>query len=138
MNNRSMPLATVIPELAYDDVSEAVTWLCEAFGFTPRLLIASHRAQLNVGDGAIVVTGRGHRSQPSSHIEAGHAVMVRVPGVDEHCARARAYGARVLSEPTSFPYGERQYSVVDLGGHAWTFSQSVSDVDPTDWGGTLL
>jgi hypothetical protein len=31
--NRSMPASTVIPVLGYDDVGEAIEWLCEAFGF---------------------------------------------------------------------------------------------------------
>jgi hypothetical protein len=34
--NRSMPASTVIPVLGYDDVGEAIEWLCEAFGFTER------------------------------------------------------------------------------------------------------
>jgi uncharacterized glyoxalase superfamily protein PhnB len=46
-------------------------------------------------------------------------------------------GAKILSEPTDWPYGERQYSAEDLGGHRWTFSESIADVDPADWGGTL-
>ena len=50
--NRSIPCSTVIPELGYADVGEAAAWLCGAFGFTIRLRIANHRAQLNVGDGA--------------------------------------------------------------------------------------
>jgi hypothetical protein len=29
--------------------------------------------------------------------------------------------------------GERQYSVLELDGHLWTFRQSVADVDPHDW-----
>jgi len=56
--NRSIPNCTVIPELAYADVGEAADWLCDAFGFTVRLRIGNHRAQLNVGDGAMVVTER--------------------------------------------------------------------------------
>ena len=55
LTNRSMPNCSVIPELAYPDVGAAVEWLCEAFGFTVRLRIGNHRAQLNAGDGAIVV-----------------------------------------------------------------------------------
>jgi uncharacterized glyoxalase superfamily protein PhnB len=39
--NRSMPRCTVIPELAYPDVGEAIDWLCNAFGFTLRLRIAA-------------------------------------------------------------------------------------------------
>jgi uncharacterized glyoxalase superfamily protein PhnB len=37
-----------------------------------------------------------------------------------------------------YPYGERQYSAVDVGGHHWTFSESIADVDPADWGGELV
>jgi uncharacterized glyoxalase superfamily protein PhnB len=47
-------------------------------------------------------------------------------------------GAHILSPPTDYPYGERQYSAEDLGGHRWTFSQSIADVDPASWGGTPL
>jgi hypothetical protein len=26
----------------------------------------------------------------------------------------------------------------DLGGHRWTFSQTIADADPASWGGTLM
>ena len=58
LSNRSIPRCTVIPELAYPDVTKAAEWLCDVFGFTLRLAIGDHRAQLNVGDGAVVVTER--------------------------------------------------------------------------------
>ena len=25
-----------------------------------------------------------------------------------------------------------------IGGHRWTFSQSIADVDPAEWGGVLV
>jgi uncharacterized glyoxalase superfamily protein PhnB len=128
-----MPRCTVIPELAYPNILEASDWLCDAFGFTVRLRIANHRVQLNVGDGAIVLTTRAASDRP---VELAHAVMVRVDDVDRHHEHAKARGARVLRPPVDYPYGERQYSVADPGGHAWTFSQSIADVDPRDWGGT--
>ncbi|HEX6316300.1 MAG TPA: VOC family protein [Gemmatimonadaceae bacterium] len=130
--NRSMPQCTVIPELAYQDVGEAIDWLCKAFEFTLRLRIANHRAQLNVGDGAVVLTGR--RGEPAG--EPAHSVMVRVEDVERHHARAVQGGARILRPPTDHPYGERQYTAVDPGGHVWTFSQSIADVAPENWGGT--
>jgi hypothetical protein len=37
--------------------------------------------------------------------------------------------------PELIYFGERQYTVTDLAGHCWTFSQSVADVDPAAWGG---
>jgi len=43
LTNRSMPRATVIPELGYADVTEAAAWLCRAFGFSVRLRIGNHR-----------------------------------------------------------------------------------------------
>jgi len=53
LSNRSIPRATVIPVLAYPDVTKAAAWLCDAFGFNVRLRIGNHRVQLNVGDGAV-------------------------------------------------------------------------------------
>jgi uncharacterized glyoxalase superfamily protein PhnB len=118
----------VIPELPYPDVREAADWLCRAFGFTERLQIGDHRAQL-VYEGGAVIAIRGDAP--------GSTLLVRVEDADAHHRRAAEAGATILSEPEDYPYGERQYSAVDLGGHRWTFSQSIEDVDPAIWGGTL-
>ncbi len=128
MNNRSIPRATVIPLLAYPDVGEAITRLCDAFGFTLRIRIGDHRAQLNAGDGALVLT---------DGVGPGSGVMIRVEDVDAHYDRTlRSGGMRILQAPASQPYGERQYSVEDFAGHRWVFTQSIADVDPVEWGGT--
>jgi uncharacterized glyoxalase superfamily protein PhnB len=134
--NRSMPRSPVIPELVYPDVREAVAWLCDAFGFAVRWIAGGHRAQLAVGDGAVVVMADdgGGRATPQSPIVT-HGVLVRVEDVDAHHARAHLHGARILDPPTDFPYGERQYNAEDLAGHRWTFSQTIADVAPEDWGG---
>jgi uncharacterized glyoxalase superfamily protein PhnB len=126
--NRSVPEASVIPELPYPDVREAVDWLTRAFGFKERLQIGDHRAQLVFENGAVIAI---QGDAP------GSTLLVRVPDADAHRAQAEAAGAKILSEPTDWPYGERQYSAQDLGGHRWTFSESISDVDPGEWGGTL-
>jgi uncharacterized glyoxalase superfamily protein PhnB len=136
--NRSIPRCTVIPELAYPDVGEAAAWLCDAFGFTVRLRIANHRAQLNAGDGAVVLTELPGRQEGdlSGGVDLAHAVMVRVEDVDRHHERASQCGARILRPSADYPYGERQYTAEDPGGHRWTFSQSIADVAPEEWGGT--
>jgi uncharacterized glyoxalase superfamily protein PhnB len=137
--NRSIPSATVIPVLIYPDVREAVAWLGAAFGFVERLQIGeNHRSQLSVGDGAIIVGDmRGDRRPPRTG-EVTHSVTVRIEDVTAHCARARANGARILMEPTDFEYGERQYNAEDFAGHQWTFSETLDDVAPESWGGTLI
>ncbi|HEY6138411.1 MAG TPA: VOC family protein [Thermoanaerobaculia bacterium] len=127
LTNRSMPDCTVIPELAYPDVAAAVEWLCKAFGFTLRIRIGGHRAQLNVGDGAIVVR---------EGTTGGDRVMVRVDDAGRHCATAETNGARIILRPTTHPFGERQYTAEDFAGREWVFSESVADVAPEEWGGT--
>jgi uncharacterized glyoxalase superfamily protein PhnB len=133
-SNRSMPSGIVLPEIPYPDIGVAIDRLCTAFGFTLRLRIANHRAQLNVGpggSGAVILTAA--RSAPPSV-----SIMVRVEDVRAHWERVSTSqaGMQVLNEPTDYPYGERQYSVIDFAGHHWCFSESIADVDPLDWGGT--
>jgi len=64
--------------------------------------------------------------------------MVRVEDLDRHYTHVKQSSARIIAPPPDFPYGERQYSVEDLAGHRWTFSQSIADVDPQEWGGVLI
>jgi uncharacterized glyoxalase superfamily protein PhnB len=138
--NRSIPSATVIPVLIYPDVREAVAWLSAAFGFVERVQIGeNHRSQMNVGEGGAVIIGdvRYDRVPPRPG-EMTHSVMVRVDDVHSHCAQARAHGADILMEPTDFEYGERQYTAADPAGHQWTFSETLEDVHPEFWSGTLL
>ena len=137
--NRSIPASGVVPVLIYPDVRAAVAWLSEAFGFSERVRIGEdHRSQMRAGDGAVIIGDvRGERRPPRPG-EATHAVMVRVNDADAHCERARAHGARIHMEPTDFEYGERQYHAEDLAGHQWTFSETLADVAPEEWGGTSV
>ena len=128
--NRSMPPGVVIPELPYPDVREAVVYLCRSFGFIERLRIGNHRAQLTFGAGSIVVT-------QAKNSPASFSVMVRVDHIDDHYAHAKQSGAHIISLPTDYPYGERQYTAQDIAGHRWIFSQTLEDVDPSVWGGIL-
>jgi uncharacterized glyoxalase superfamily protein PhnB len=132
MDNKSMPPGDIIPVLKYQDVQAPVEWLCRVFGFRERLRIGEHRSQLTFGAGSVIVSD-GLAAEPVSC-----SVMIKVADVDRHYRRSVESGARVLAEPQTYPFGERQYTVADLGGHHWTFSQTVEDVDPALWGGTLV
>jgi uncharacterized glyoxalase superfamily protein PhnB len=137
--NRSIPASTVIPVLIYPDVREAVAWLCAAFGFAERVQIGEdHRSQLRVGDGAVIIGAVRHDRRPPRPGEVTHSVTVRVENARAHCERARDRGARILMEPTDFEYGERQYEAEDLAAHHWTFSETLADVAPEEWGGTSV
>ncbi len=136
LQNRSVPPGPLAPEIVYEDVEGAVAWLCEAFGFAVRWQAGDHRAQLWVGEGAIVVRDRPPdvgEGEPVPGVCS--SVLVRVEDAEATLERALAHGARLVRELADQPYGERQCTVVDLGGHRWTFSQSIADVAPEEWGG---
>jgi uncharacterized glyoxalase superfamily protein PhnB len=138
VSNRSMPDSVVIPELTYPDLSAAVAWLCSVLGFKERLRIGNHRAQLSFpGAGSLVATQGAPDENAGAEGHACHRVMVRVSNLSAHHEHAVKHGAKILSPPTDYPYGERQYSLEDPAGHRWVFSQSIADVDPASWGGEL-
>jgi predicted enzyme related to lactoylglutathione lyase len=130
--NPSAPPGPVVPVLAYRDVAQAIPWLCAAFGFTERLRTppapdgSIHHAQLAAGEGAVILTTSA--APPRSFL------LVKVKDADRHHETARQSGAHIVRAPKTAEFGERQYTAEDLAGHQWTFSQSVSAVNPADWG----
>ncbi len=142
--NGSMPAATVVPVLQYPDVVEAAAWLGRAFGFAERLRIGTHRIQMAVGEGALVLAQAPRQDATSSvgsprdEGAVRHSVMVRVRDARGHHDAAVRAGARITGAVADQPYGERQYTALDLSGHAWTFSQTLRDTEPAAWGGTLV
>ena len=131
--NRSMPNSGAIPELAYPDPRAAAVWLEEAFGFTGRLRIGNHRIQMRTASGGDLVVTEARPGAPTAGVD--HGVMVRVEDADALHARATAAGAVTAGEPQDYPFGERQFAALDPFGHRWTFSQTIADVDPAEWGG---
>ncbi len=112
--NRSAPTATVVPVVIYEDVSQAITWLCGAFGFFERLRAPGPdgsitHAQLSFGEGAIMVGPRGG-AFGSPRDGVNQYVVVTVDDVDRHFEQAKSHGARILEPPTNKPFGERQYT----------------------------
>ena len=138
-DNRSIPKATVVPVLIYPDGRQAVEWLGKAFGFVECVRIGEdHRAQLGFGDGAVIVADARGARRPPREGEVTASVLVRVEDARAHCEHARANGAQIMMEPTDFEYGERQYHAQDPAGHQWTFSETLADVAPEEWGGETI
>ena len=136
--NRSIPDATFIPVRSYPDLDQAVAWLRDVLGCRERLRIPGHRVQLTLGNGAVVAVAWDVNAAPATGGRPPATLMVRVSDIDGTYARALANGATGLSAPADQPYGERQASVRDPAGHAWTLTQTIDDVDPAVWGGVLV
>jgi uncharacterized glyoxalase superfamily protein PhnB len=137
--NRSAPSARLVPVLIYEDVAKAIEWLCGAFGFTERLRAPDRsgritHAQLSMGEGAIMLGASGSMFRPPRSAEVNQYVIAHVEDIDRHFEQAKKFGARILQSPVNQPFGERQYTAEDPGGHRWTFSEHVADVAPQEWG----
>ena len=142
LRNRSVPDATFIPMRSYPDVDAAVSWLRDVLGARARLRTprerGQQRVQLTIGTGAMVVVAWDAATVPATGGRPPAVLMVRVPDVHAAYARAIALGATGLTPPADHPDGERQASVRDPAGHAWTLTQTIADVDPASWGGELV
>ena len=104
-------------------------WLCSAFGFRVEFAVPDagpvvRHAQLKLGTNIIMLgstrAGDGMKS-PSTLGAATQMICVYVDDPDAHYERARAAGAKILSPPADTDFGAREYHVVDLEGHPWTF-----------------
>jgi uncharacterized glyoxalase superfamily protein PhnB len=53
-------------------------------------------------------------------------------GIDDHCVRAEAAGAKITQRPEDQFYGARVYRALDPEGHVWSFDQDVKEVSFAD------
>jgi uncharacterized glyoxalase superfamily protein PhnB len=122
----------------------ALRWLETAFGFTTTLVVTDEtgsvgHAEMCFGDGHIDIgaewgspelLGPAKMKSPASLGGVG-SQFVRVElakGLDEHCARAEAAGARIVQRPQDQFYGARVYRALDPEGHVWCFDQNIADL----------
>lgn len=133
-----MSSSDVIPMLDYEDGLAALDWLARAFGFeeVARMTDPEGRlahGEMRVGNARIMLATTPHYESPKTHREhcasakrwsevpwVVDGVLVYVDDIDAHFARAKAAGARILSEiEGGFP--GRRYRAEDLEGHRWMF-----------------
>ena len=140
VDNRSVPVSTVLPHLLYENVADALVWLNRAFGFTEHYHYGQpggrvEGAQMHLGDAWIMLTSaRPGRASPAQAGFYTQSLTIFVEDVDSHFANAKQAGARIIEDLHETMYGERQYGVQDLEGHLWLFSKHVRDISPGEWG----
>ena len=135
------PRPTFIPSVVYKDNRAAMKWLQKAFGFEPSMVLTDSQdnivhAEMSFGDGVVMI-GSEYFSWTKSPTAVGGVNTQRIhvrleKGIDEHCARARAAGAKIVGEPADQFYGDRTYGAQDPEGHHWTFTQASKTVSVED------
>jgi uncharacterized glyoxalase superfamily protein PhnB len=132
---------TFTPTAFYRDPLAALKWLEAAFGFETTTLVTEPSGRVGYSEmsfqgGSVSINpefaseiiGDARMVSPLE-IEGRGTQFIRVhlaEGLDAHCERARAAGARITQEPTDQFYGERTYRVIDPEGHVWNFAQPVA------------
>jgi uncharacterized glyoxalase superfamily protein PhnB len=132
----------IVPMISYEDTAAAVDWLSRAFGFredgdryTEPDGRISHAELAFDGGRIFLATPTPDYQSPRHHQEVCAAarkwssvpwvidgLLVHVGDIDRHFARAKAAGAKMLSDIQDEPYG-RLYRAEDLEGHRWMFLQ---------------
>ena len=91
----------IYPSLSYTDAPAAIHWLCRAFGFTKRFVVAGEggrveHSELSLGTGVVMVgSAKPDQAQLSPKDLGGHAhgLSVFVEDPDAHFQMATAAGA---------------------------------------------
>jgi uncharacterized glyoxalase superfamily protein PhnB len=130
--------------MTYREAAKAIDWLCNAFGFEVVMKIEGEggrieHSELKFGDGLIMVgeesaqkdKAREWRKSPRSIGGVNtQTLFIYVDDIDAHCARARAAGAKIVTEPAVSDYGEdywsdKGYEAEDFEGHHWWFAERL-------------
>ncbi|MGH9867017.1 MAG: VOC family protein [Candidatus Polarisedimenticolia bacterium] len=130
----------IVPSITYADLPRAIEWIQRVFGFRER-----EEARLTWPGGGMTwfEAGNGlfHISTPdetwrqsaAATTSSGFVMKVYVEDVDSHFARAKAQGARIISEPQDGFWGGRIYRALDHEGHGWEISQRGRDLAADRW-----
>ena len=135
---------TIVPQVPYQDVVAALSFLERAFGFreipTARLVSAGgviDHATLAFGGGVIGIGPEGHHGtlSPRSGGIVSQYLSVYVDDVDAHHQRAVAAGARIVAPLSDYFWGDeghRTYEALDPEGHRWRFHQRLRAASPSE------
>ncbi len=125
----------------YRDPMAALRFLEAAFGFETTTLVTEPNGRVGYSEmsfrgGTVSINSEftgdiigGVRMTSPLELDGRCTQFIRVSlpdGIDAHCERARAAGARITQEPHDEFYGERTYRALDLEGHVWNFAQRIA------------
>jgi uncharacterized glyoxalase superfamily protein PhnB len=132
---------TIVPQVPYEDIRAALSFLERAFGFleirSTRMEGADgviHHANVEFGGSVIGIGTQGAHGamSPKTVGTASQYISVYVDDIDAHYERARAAGAQIPRGPRDHARDYRAYEALDLEGHRWRFVQWMEAAPPTE------
>lgn len=135
----------IIPCMHYNDAPAAIEWLCRAFGFQKRMVVAGEgnlikHAELSLGSGMIIMSSAGRGTQLdriATHRDAvrdasPQCSYVIVADADAVYRTAVAAGAEIISDLHDEDHGGRGFTCRDPEGHVWNFGSYNPWAELTD------
>jgi len=118
--------SNIYPVARYEQATEAIAWLCRAFGFEKQAVFPGPNntvahAELRFGTGVIGLSSAGPVDPANVWTTVREGIYACIEDPDAHYARAQAAGATIERELKDTDYGAREYSVRDHEGHLWSF-----------------
>ncbi len=130
----------ITPYIFYNDLSTAISWLGNAFGFEKTVEMPGPDgkvmyAEMTLRDAGIMMGLPSEQQGTKSPLDASgvtQSLYVYVDDLEAHCAHAKSSGATVTVEIAEMFWGDKMYTVNDIEGHHWSFAQHVKDIAPED------
>ena len=119
------PPPQVWPVLRARDARALIRFLVDAFGFEETVVYGEgdrvDHAELGWPPGGGVMLGSVPEVGSPTTEPGTFAAYVVTDEPDALCARARAAGARITTEPHDTDYGSREFAAADPEGNRWSF-----------------
>jgi len=120
--------------LRYENANEAITWLCDAFGFEVFLNVPGSgeqvtHARLTLGENMVMVASLDRDEDvekkfvtPKTAGGITQCASLYVENPDEIHAKAVTAGATIVDELADLDFGGRMFSCEDPESHLWVIS----------------
>lgn len=123
----------IAPYLMYADAPAAITFLCDAFGFSERMRFPMPdgrvgHCELDYQGNTLMLASvfEGFGDTPLNVGNTTCTLYCYVDDVDAHFARALAAGATITAELLN-EHGMRRYRASDPEGHRWVFATLLDE-----------
>lgn len=129
-----MNATAIIPSLTYNNASDAIEWLCNAFGFQKHLIVPGAdgkiiHAELTLGKVMIMIGSSESGTEFSKHIKTPaqlggietQSPYLVIDDPDSLYTNAKKHGAKIIIDIKTEEYGGRGFTCTDIEGHLWNF-----------------
>lgn len=120
-----MTTERIVPVFQVPSLEAALKYYREVFGFSEDFRFGNY-AGVKLGTVGIHLTEQSRESRSEFRKPIGSGIAyIFCDEIDSYCATLKKRGANFKYESTDFPYGMREFMVVDLCGNHLAFGAEI-------------